>query len=503
MKSQLFLFILLGLFLTQSSNGIANNISRNLNQPFFSAGMEKLLVHSKRNHVPVMNRASEIRKSVVRSENNQSSLRSIVFQSFDEESQIWKNDFRQTYTFVNDTPEKEIFTDYFIGSEFVPYIKTVLYYDEYWRETEQLIYSWEENSETWEISEKSINLYNANNHITLNATLAWNDNALKWDTLSGNRIDFIYNDLEQQIQQTSFYFDYFQSKWLPINQIDFEYDPQGRCAQIALKYWDDFTEDFLPEVKEEYSFNNDNEWEEVLIYGWDEEWIPVSKITDLSWFSFENRQFSSYLKWDADLWMAGDSWEMSYKGTFTYHPELKTLLEAYEEYYDIFEESWVPSFKESNLYNEYLMLSKTTQEIFEFDSWHIIFGQIFNGTFDQFGRPIEIETNVYDTDSGIWTKWMKMIFEFENITAIEAPADKTQIAVVFPNPASQMFSVSAAENDLQITVYNIAGSLIFQDNISANEVSMKNIDITSWPSGLYLVKVMGKNTDKVVKLIKN
>jgi hypothetical protein len=503
MKTRLFLFMLIATLITVVESGSAKAATNIKNQTYLAKGMGKLLASKNRNHEPEANRIGDIRQTSTLCKGNQSDLRSIVFQSFDEQNQIWKNDFRQMFVFINDTLEKEIYTDFFDETDFFPYSKTVISYDEYWRESEQMVYMWEDFTETWQIFEKVITLYSSNGQITMNATLSWDDSAMRWDTIFGNRTDFVYNHLQLPIQQTSSYYDYFQSIWRPIDQFDFEYDFQGRCSAMTVKYWDDFVQTFMYEAKEEYSFNSNNEWEEVLIYGWNEEWITVSKITDLNWFNFEERQFSSYLKWDSDPWTPYVSWEMSYRGTYNYHPDLHVLASAYEEYFDIFDEVWVPSFRETNLFNESFMLIKTTQEVFEFDSWHIIFGQIFNGKFDQHGRPIEVETIVFDPDNSIWNKWMKLIFEFENITTIKVPVNKTEIAVVFPNPASQMFSVPVAENDLQITVYNIAGSLIFQDNIYSNEVSVRNIDITSWPNGLYIVKVMGKNIDKVAKLIKN
>jgi len=502
MKTRLFLIILIATMLTVAESGSAKTATNQKNQPHFTKGMGKLLVHTNRSYEPVANKMPDIRQTGTLCKSSQRNLQSIIYQSFDQENQIWINDFRRTFVFINDTLEKEIYTDYFDETDFFPYSKAVISYDEFWRESEQMIYIWEDFTETWKIFEKVVTVYNSNGLITMNATLSWDDFAMGWDTIYGNRTDFVYNHLQLPIQQTSFYFDYFQSIWRPTEQFDFEYDFEGRCSAMTVKYWDHALQEFAYETKEVYSFNTNNEWNEVLIYGWDEEWITVSKITDLNWFNFEERQFSSYLKWDSDPWTPYISWEMSYRGSYTYHPDLHVLASAYEEYFDLFDETWVPFFKETNLFNESFMLIKTTQEIFEFDSWHIIFGLIFNGKFDQYGRPMEIEWLFYDSDFGVWTKWMKMIFDFENITAIQTPSNKPDFATIFPNPASETVSVNIEASDLQLLVFNAAGSVVFQESIASFDVSTKAINISNWPNGLYIVNIIGENSNKVAKLIK-
>jgi hypothetical protein len=91
---------------------------------------------------------------------------------------------------------------------------------------------------------------------------------------------------------------------------------------------------------------------------------------------------------------------------------------------------------------------------------------------------------------------------FYNSAALGVEDNAGQQITIFPNPAEDVFHIinEMPSSISSLTIYNIKGKRILQkDNISKNEI----IDVSSLPSGLYLVDV--NNTEghrEVIKLVK-
>jgi branched-subunit amino acid ABC-type transport system permease component len=78
---------------------------------------------------------------------------------------------------------------------------------------------------------------------------------------------------------------------------------------------------------------------------------------------------------------------------------------------------------------------------------------------------------------------------------------------VFPNPTTGIFNLSfntQQESDVQIQILNSLGSLILEETIFIPQKPVeKQIDISNFPSGLYLLKVTYCNSIYTIKIIKN
>lgn len=67
---------------------------------------------------------------------------------------------------------------------------------------------------------------------------------------------------------------------------------------------------------------------------------------------------------------------------------------------------------------------------------------------------------------------------------------------MFPNPATNQVVLSGVENSV-VTIFNISGSIVYSSTING----LKNIDISNYSSGIYLVKIAGNTNTSVQKLI--
>jgi photosystem II stability/assembly factor-like uncharacterized protein len=76
-----------------------------------------------------------------------------------------------------------------------------------------------------------------------------------------------------------------------------------------------------------------------------------------------------------------------------------------------------------------------------------------------------------------------------------------QFFKIYPNPSNGIFNIeSSTIAETQIEIYNIAGSLIYQNNFTKKLI---DIDLTGYSDGLYFVKLNSKNQSATFKISKN
>jgi len=74
---------------------------------------------------------------------------------------------------------------------------------------------------------------------------------------------------------------------------------------------------------------------------------------------------------------------------------------------------------------------------------------------------------------------------------------------IYPNPASGIFTISFDNlYDISlITITNMLGQNLYNENVPANNIHFeKQIDVSSFPKGIYLIKLIGNNFNKTYKL---
>lgn len=69
---------------------------------------------------------------------------------------------------------------------------------------------------------------------------------------------------------------------------------------------------------------------------------------------------------------------------------------------------------------------------------------------------------------------------------------------LFPNPANNVINLNLPEN-AEIMVINMSGKTVMQQNFNAG---INNIDISNLPSGIYFVKIYGKDLNDILKFVK-
>jgi hypothetical protein len=76
---------------------------------------------------------------------------------------------------------------------------------------------------------------------------------------------------------------------------------------------------------------------------------------------------------------------------------------------------------------------------------------------------------------------------------------------IFPNPSNGIFTLNVSTNrtdNYYLTIYNAAGQLVWQEQLSAFNGSRRlNIDLSGYASGLYIVRLTGSDSEKQSRFI--
>ncbi len=152
--------------------------------------------------------------------------------------------------------------------------------------------------------------------------------------------------------------------------------------------------------------------------------------------------------------------------------------------------------------NNKLYLS-TCEDIYEYDpetnAWTVLTNDIadngivtsFNDRFYEAddGSLINVISNAYDDEFAV------IKYTPDDLGTVEYDYGKVTLA---PNPTSNSFIVSMQKEEIsKVEIFSTSGKLI--QNYTLKPVAQLEVDLSDQPDGVYLVKLNGKETYKVVK----
>jgi len=432
-----------------------------------------------------------------------------------------------------------------------------------WRTTYQIenlnnstfLDKWDSDANEWVRNTREDQRYNSDGHLVLHGTYLWNPTINDWEY--ENEREYTFDEQGNLTLQTvtEAWVDY---RCCQPHRKEYIYDENGTNVLALRSDWDSSTNDWIAYWKKEAIFNenvltdtyynwdafiqdwviefrdsttydeNDNRVS-LLRYLWSQgEWIPALL---RNWDNNENgdvvQDISSY--WNEE----SEEWELNYKEDFNYN-EVGQIKSRYNLWWNNLLNEWVFSYR---ILYQYDSDGNETRNIFytwntETNRW--VKRTRFENEYDLFGNHIywgryewntnvwvgrwkwekTFHTNIYllqnqpvfgesfswDRELAGWelnTKTYYYYYSFDGILSIEdnnpIVDDKNQLRV-YPNPA-QGFVHIEWEHFNSAIVSDLAGRRYFESN-------SETLDLRQLNAGVYIVTLVGKNSERVTLRIK-
>ncbi|MBW6478044.1 MAG: T9SS type A sorting domain-containing protein [Bacteroidales bacterium] len=403
----------------------------------------------------------------------------------------------------------EIITDINIDGNFMKGTKVNFTWLETGETKEIMISFWNTEAEKWIPEQKEVYDFDKFGHLFLETHSQWSEFDNKWTPYFKYKADIIYMDSGKPIAIEAFYWSLFaDDQWFPSVKKEYEYYKNGNVFAETISIPSGLS--FEYSYREEYFYQENLEISNAMIYYYEgKAWIPQYKITNIEWYNFDLNQLKSCVFWTTENWddwdkSDGIEWHKDFRMTYEYHPKLHSEMIYLEEFYFGWEEAWYPLYRERTIYNDYHFKTGFYVEYY-WDEWILETAVVSDGEFNSNGQPVDIQIRAFDSWNGnLWENISRMIFEYEtptNTPAYNAPV--TELARVFPNPAVNQINIEpqSTNSDMQVRIFSITGQLIHSQLIQAFS-GQAHIDISSMPSGMYLMDITSGNDKQAIKFMK-
>lgn len=307
------------------------------------------------------------------------------------------------------------------------------------KETQHAEQVWDAAGSTWMNTVKHINTYNANNQIKQNIALEWKNNS--WKTIL--RTEYSYDSLNRLTEEWQVE---FKRRFL------YTYGADG----LLIKY---IMQDSLPS-----GWKNNT----LAEYGY----VPGDSLVS----SLEVSNWNN------------NAWHLSDRAVYEYDQNRNLLEEKYEQYAA---GTWKPTFR---VIYEYVYVNGTYRfanyiaQDYSNNTWKDYFLQIF--MYDPEGNLMMQRS--YLSDNGTWEFTFVLFNQYEQTVAAHAP-----LLVewkVFPNPVSEVLSVSASTG-ARVSLLDAQGHVLRES--VCDESTGTQMDVSWAPAGTYFVQITDSRSKTV------
>ena len=202
---------------------------------------------------------------------------------------------------------------------------------------------------------------------------------------------------------------------------------------------------------------------------------------------------SVYQDWNSTL----GAWKNSMRWTNTYNASKKLILVLTE---DFTSDVWVNDMKSILSYNTNGLVNEALYQDWDAtaNAWIDTDKDIF--TYNANGSINQQTTMEWKKDQSKWENQSRLTYTYPIATFVDpATADLDQLQI-FPNPFSNVITIeNTTLKELNLQIYNANGQLV---KSIENEHSFSTINLASLNNGVYFLKVVTPETQKVLKLLK-
>ena len=373
----------------------------------------------------------------------------------------------------------------------------------------------------------------------------------EWDTAENAwqrhwRNEFIYDSNGNLIEEISSWWDSWQSEWSKSGRTVFTHDSNGNVIRAGGYTW---SNEWIESWKLENTFDSNGNMLTERYYEWNWEdydwrirgrayWVYDSHGNSTSEIHYsyqtvwdwEKEDYVEYVwRWEARYNNTytngnltsritqrhdGENWVNDERSIFAYdNQNRRIMVSAYDWDWDD-SNTWVMFYRvefEFDTNGNIRVMSMIEREsgrllgwrqILEYDSnvpfsaviWP--FGIYEDEGFQLFNKPVSATYYYFDFENDAWHRidgGMQLFYSEVNQTDI--PIIPASVISIFPNPASDYFTVSGLTENTLVTVSNLTGQIVLQQVVSPSE----SVSVNHLPAGIYIVNVNGQSQRLIVR----
>jgi len=384
-------------------------------------------------------------------------------------------------------------------------------YNENGRQTQQVLFTWNEQTADWAFFIKTELAYNKNNQLTSDCRYFWSSSSNQWASFyegttrydeQGREIESTtinqnmfsgqwqskmvstttYNDTLSSTTTTGYSWDKSTSQWKPITKTEKQFDTKGLPTAISYYYWDNEQNPYLQ--KQEYYTYNQRGYITSYVFYIDNNFDGfLEGVKTENEYNENNRKIRSL-----------ESYQNSFEGNWYLQNETQFAYDAYgntisEMSYDL---SWADYEKVGR--KKKLITYDYTHQVNELCAYSNEVETSYGGQL-----PTSCTEYAWDLENNDWqtVPVNTTQYHYSPYTATAPPEINNKLEV-FLDPVGNLLYVDDKEVSLlgtsrekPVRVYNVSGLL----HISSGA---RIINVSELPKGLYLVNVNGQ-TRRVMK----
>ena len=381
-----------------------------------------------------------------------------------------------------------------------------------------IYYDWNNATKAWVNATKDDYTYNANGKWSVATSYKWNSTNSVWD--KDDMQEFTYNTGGYATQ--ILYYDWSTTAldWVKDTKYVLSYNADNTAKDFIVSSWNTTLNDWENSMKYEYTYTN-GKLTQVLVSSWDTDtsgWENAMKY-DYEYDAGGKVTRTTYSIWTGEDWMAMMKYEYTYDTNNRIATEIRSdwnfltqwgLVAMYEfkydangnntEYYTYKREAneWVRQTKEITDFD----LNYTYTDLILPSGYSVFFSPYTLATVSGgMNKPVQDIEYAWNTGTTNWDNKSKTIYYYSagpGTGVVEQKADDASAITIYPNPVANAFNLNTTESNVQISIFDLSGSLLLSKQISGSDP----VDVSFLSEGIYMAKIVTEKATVTRKFVK-
>ncbi|GBL35425.1 hypothetical protein EMGBS15_10200 [Filimonas sp.] len=282
----------------------------------------------------------------------------------------------------------------------------------------------------------------------------------------------------------------------------FFYDASGKLIYGELKFWDTASLTWIPEMADSIFYDINSNLSKIIIYQYDTLNAVWFKYLSYSFSYSGTNQLTQTLvqAWDtmSQIWINNFKTDYVSNGT-------NQVISTTGSYWDA--ASWIYQNQDSFQYSSGPYPAIKTSKYWDAMASLWINSEKYEFNYNAFNQFSSYETSFWDGMSSTWHLSTNNLFYYEAFTPQEI--DESELfsnkLLVYPVPVANKVVVETEWDEIQpcvITLCDMTGNVLLSIDLPSSKRLKKDIDLSSLPSGSYILSVKGEKNNSVQKIIK-